>query len=301
MGDFLKCPKAFWYKSILRLPSAPTVATTRGTLTHTALEELFAHPRDERTPEVALAKIVPAWEAMKAKPEYAGVVAVDRPTAPGEAVNAAVSAVGGTDDDMPEIDPVKEAELLQSVEAMVTNYFAMERPQAFDPTGLELRLTAEIEGVTVHGIVDRLDTHEGPAGTRVFVSDYKTGREPRPRYLDDAFFAMKIYAVLVEEALGTPVHSLRLLYLVAGSAKGIYTLEVNETLNDMTRSRIKGIAGAIRRSHQRDEWATKKGPLCNWCDFQPICPAFNPGADGMGIDVDGHVVGAAVAMPRRRR
>jgi putative RecB family exonuclease len=298
MSEFLKCPKSFWYKSILRLPSAPTVATTRGTLTHTALEELFAHPREERTVEVALTKIAPAWDELKSQPSYAAVVSAEA----GD--DATVTGPPPPQDDgdaVPVIDPAKEAELLASVEAMVRNYFAMERPQAFDPTGLELRLTADVEGVAVHGIVDRLDTHDSAAGARVYISDYKTGRVPKSRFLDDAFFAMKIYAVLVEEALGTPVHALRLLYLTAGSRDGIYTLEVNDTLNAMTRKRIKGIATAIRRAHQRDEWPTKTGPLCNWCDFQPICPAFNPGAEGLGVDLNGSVVGAALPAPRRRR
>ena len=47
--SFLKCPLAFRFSSIERLPDPPTVHTTRGSLVHRALELLFTRPAAERT------------------------------------------------------------------------------------------------------------------------------------------------------------------------------------------------------------------------------------------------------------
>jgi putative RecB family exonuclease len=47
--SFLSCPLAFRFASIEKLPDPPTVATTRGSLVHRALELLFLEPAPDRT------------------------------------------------------------------------------------------------------------------------------------------------------------------------------------------------------------------------------------------------------------
>ena len=54
VATFRDCGLAFRYSAIDRLPEAPTVAASRGTLVHAALERLLDLPADQRTVDVRL-------------------------------------------------------------------------------------------------------------------------------------------------------------------------------------------------------------------------------------------------------
>ena len=49
---FTSCPMAFRFASIEKLPEAPSIHTTRGSLVHRALELAYSHPAAERTDEL---------------------------------------------------------------------------------------------------------------------------------------------------------------------------------------------------------------------------------------------------------
>ena len=147
--DFLTCPLMFYRKSIERRPTKNTVQNTRGTLAHEALEELFRLPREERTVEKAHTYVKPAWDALKERKSYK---------------------------DMVEEGSEEEARMLAYAREMVTNYFKIENPQAFDAGHLEYHAEAEIGGLALHGYIDRLDKAPIPSegGTEKYlISDYK--------------------------------------------------------------------------------------------------------------------------------
>jgi putative RecB family exonuclease len=69
-GDFMTCPLLFRFRTIDRLPQAPSPAATRGTVVHSVLERLFELPAEQRTPEAARGLLRPEWEALlEAEPE----------------------------------------------------------------------------------------------------------------------------------------------------------------------------------------------------------------------------------------
>jgi putative RecB family exonuclease len=106
------------------------------------------------------------------------------------------------------------------------------------------------------------------------ISDYKTGKVPKDRYLDEAFFAMKVYALLLAEAQGVVPFSLRLLYVAAPSAQADRRVAVDDALLEGTRTTMLRLWASMRQSAADDVWETKTGPLCGWCHFKPWCPAF---------------------------
>lgn len=249
-SDFMQCPRKFFYTSICKLRSPATEATTKGTLAHAALERIFDLPRGERTPEAAIAFVAPAWAEIRAHPDYEGLVAQG---------------------------PEFEAELVAAAETLTANLWRMENPNVFDPLGRELRVAAEAMGVPLHGIIDRLDRVVYPSGRASFIlSDYKTGKPAAPddRFLDEKFFGMRVYAVLLDAMLQIRVDQLRLIYVAAAHPSGIVTLSVDDTVLARTRKQLQAVWRGIERSARTGQWETKTGPLCNWCDFQDICPAF---------------------------
>ena len=294
--DFVQCPRLFFYKSILRHPTPSTLATAKGTIAHTAFERLFDHERAARTPETALAYVAPAWRVMIDPYVERDLVSPDSPEwrireashawvedlTPGSLESEQRRALAVDYRILAPPDSEAEAGLIAAAEAAVANYFTIERPWNFDPVARELHLEADAIGVTLHGFIDRLDRYTTSAGEeRWVISDYKTGRVPNPRFLDDAFFGLKVYAVLFVATHHVLPHSLRLVYVTANREEAVKVLPVDQTLIDATQQKMRGIWRAIQQAARREEWTPKKGPLCNWCHFQDVCPAWNPGIDGI--------------------
>ena len=71
MTSFRDCALAFRFTAIERLPDPATVWTVKGTLVHTALEQLFwNHPQGSRTPAAAQAELHVAWAALASDADY---------------------------------------------------------------------------------------------------------------------------------------------------------------------------------------------------------------------------------------
>jgi putative RecB family exonuclease len=276
--DFTQCPRKFYFKTIVKLSEPPTIHTARGTIAHTALEKLFDRPRGQRTMAAALSEVAPAWQELL-HPDVSQMdeFAASRALSDAEAYREQVAA-----------GAIDEAELVASAEKMVRNYFSMEDPEAFDPEGRELRLAAEAAGVPVHGIIDRLDkVPDGNGGFRWYISDYKTaGKVPPDRWLDDKFFAMRVYAVLAKEQLGIDVTGLRLIFLVGAKPEAIKYRPVTEATIRTTTQQLAALWKTINDAARRDVWPTKTGPLCNWCPFMDICPAWATELDGVTVSLD---------------
>src|SRR5206468_2427028 len=103
-ADFKTCPLLYRFRCVDRLPEAPSLAATRGTVVHAVLEALFDHPAAERTVETARALLPAAWERVRAEePAVAGLFADD--------------ADGGT-----------FADWMASAAELVGNYFRLEDP-----------------------------------------------------------------------------------------------------------------------------------------------------------------------------
>lgn len=315
--DYQQCPRLFYYKTILHLRTPPTVATTRGTLTHTALERIFDYPAETRTPEVAVPYVRAAWanliDPLRARADV-------EPGSPEDVIrgleeNYRDMVLPGSEEEQKKLaaaqqyqdlvagDPTKEEELLTSAEEMVRRWFQMERVANFDPTkvvlpdgskldGRELYLDAEVIGAPLHGIIDRLDSWATAEGKRLYsISDYKTGKvvgEGR-RYSqqwmnkirEDAFFAMKVYAVLCEEMFGIVPQMLRLIYVKTGSREeGILTYRVTPQMMARTRAEMSRLWKDIVKTAEQKKWEPKTGPLCSWCAFRAACPAFSDASSG---------------------
>ena len=143
---FENCPKSFYFRTIKKLPTKNTVANTRGTLAHEALEEIFKLPREERTPEKAHEFVEPAWRKIENRDSYK---------------------------DMVEPGSDEEKEMLEYAKQMVTNAFKIENIRGFDAGALEYHAEADINGLTLHGYIDRLDEAPVNGEPRAYISDYK--------------------------------------------------------------------------------------------------------------------------------
>ena len=247
VSAFKSCALAFRFSVIDRLPEPPSAPAVKGTLVHRALEQLYCAPPAERTLAAALAALATAFhEARASNPEYQQL------------------ALAGDD----------EAEFVADAERLVRRYFEMEDPAAVRPIGLELMLEAQLGGVRLRGIIDRLDLD---ADGELVVTDYKTGRVPSQRFEQSRFGGVHFYALLCESMFGRRPARVQLLYLSEGVA--IVATPSEQSVRGL-EGRVAALWRAVERACALDDFRPHPGALCDWCAFRGYCPAFggDPGA-----------------------
>src|SRR5665648_884484 len=78
--------------------------------------------------------------------------------------------------------------------SLIERWFTLEDPTRLEPAERELRVEANVDGLTLRGIVDRLDL---TATGEMRVVDYKTGKAPSELFEGKALFQMKFYALVL--------------------------------------------------------------------------------------------------------
>ena len=240
-SDFKVCPQLFKFRSIDRLPEPTTVHQARGTTAHLALERLYDLPASERTPEALSTLFREAWTELRGSEEYADLFA-----SPDEERRGGIESL-----------------------TLLLTYFSLEDPTEVVPLDRELDMLEDLDGITIRGILDRID--ELPDGSLV-ITDYKSGKAPPERYALPAFFALKIYALLIKKQLGRTPVEVRLLYL---NGPTMYRLPIEERQLAAMDRQLRALWAAIDRAIVRDQFPARPGRLCDWCSFKDVCPAWH--------------------------
>ena len=240
VASFRDCALAFRFSAIDRLPEPPSVPAAKGTTVHRALELLHCLPADERTPDAAQACLAQALDDVLGSEEYAPL------------------ALAG---EQREAFAAEAADLLR-------RYFGIEDPRRIEAIGLELKLEAEVGGVVLRGIIDRLEL--GPDG-ELIVTDYKTGRVPSERFEHGRLGGVHFYAYLCEAVLGRRPAKIQLLYLAEPVA--IVAEPSDQSIRGLEK-KVGAIWSAVERACEREDFRPNPGRLCDWCSFQAWCPAF---------------------------
>jgi putative RecB family exonuclease len=243
-ADFKQCPLLYRFRAIDRLPEPPSTAQLRGSVVHSALEQLYGMPAAERGPQTALSLVDPAWErVLAAHPDLVDGLGTDQ-----------------------------RAQLLAEARALLSGYYRLEDPTRFDPESCEQRIEVELaDGTLLRGFVDRIDV----AGTgEVRVVDYKTGKAPpAARALAEfkALFQMKFYAVALLRSRDVLATRLRLIYLADGQLLD-YTPDLDELLR--FEKTLIAIWRAIQSAGATGDFRPNPSRLCNWCSHQALCPVY---------------------------
>jgi len=259
--SFTNCPLAFRFSVVEHLPEPPSPAALKGTLVHRALELLFAdNPRGSRSRSAAQSSLDRAWQELHEGEELGGLG----------------------------LDTNETAAFIADARDLVGRYFELEDPDAVHVVGLEMSLSTDIDGVTVRGIIDRLD--ELDDGSLVVV-DYKTGRSPRNEQSRSRLSGVQMYALMCEAELGKRPAVVRLIYL---RDRVVISASPTDQAIRGTRQRALGVWAAIERACRQDDFRPNPSSLCRYCAFQAYCPCF--GGDPAEA---GPALGSAPALAAR--
>jgi putative RecB family exonuclease len=238
---FTNCPLAFRFSVIEHLPEPPSPAALKGTLVHRALELLFTDYRaGSRSRSAAQASLDRAWQELRAGVELEAL----------------------------KLDGAETAAFIADARELVSRYFELEDPDTVRAVGLELHVSTDLDGVTVHGIIDRLD--ELDDGSLVVV-DYKTGRAPRSEQSRSRLSGVQMYALMCEAERKVRPAVVRLLYLRDRIV--VSATPTDQTMRG-TRQRALGVWSAIERACREDDFRPNPSSLCRFCAFQAYCPCF---------------------------
>ena len=240
VSAFTDCALAFRFSVIDRLPEPPSAAAVKGTLVHAALERLHLLAPAERTVDAALVCLDEALVELRADPEFVGLA----------------------------LDAEAEATFVTEAAELVRNYFRLEDPSQVRAIGLELMMEAEVDGVRLRGIIDRLDLDDDG---ELVVTDYKTGAAPSERHERKRLSGVHIYSLLCEQLLGRRPKRVQLLYLRDPLA---LITEPNDRSTRGTRRTLGAVWQAVERACEREDFRPHASALCNWCAFQAWCPSF---------------------------
>ncbi len=233
-----ECPRRFQYAKVDRLPDPSGMPAVRGTFVHLILEHLFHLPPGERTLEAARAIANRHWRPFTLEDDFAAL------------------ALTGE----------QRQEFVSSSWRIIEGYFDLEKPERVEVVSTEERVTGEIAGIPVTGIIDRVERcDEGEV-----VTDYKSGRVFHPRDREHKLYQGLIYAELRRQCGPVPV-AVRFLFPAHNEQLRVKVTE--ERLTEI-REHVDRVATSALRDLEQNWWEPKPGPLCGWCAFQRTCPAY---------------------------
>ena len=125
--------------------------------------------------------------------------------------------------------------------ALLTNYFSIEDPTGFDPVDRELDMLEDLDGITIRGY----STASIATTTAVWSSPTTRRARRHPSDTPSAFFALKIYALLIRRRTGETPKELRLLYL---NGPTMYKLEIDDRQLDAMDTQLRALWSTIDRA-----------------------------------------------------
>ncbi|MCJ7652108.1 MAG: PD-(D/E)XK nuclease family protein [Actinobacteria bacterium] len=132
------------------------------------------------------------------------------------------------------------------------------------PAALERRFVVDLGFCYLSGVIDRLD--KDPEGGFEII-DYKTNRRLPPAKKLHEDLQLPIYHIAVEKIWEVSPEKVTFHYLLLNHRHSM----------TITPERVEGALGDIKRvieCIENEAFDPRKNPLCPWCDYIGICPAW---------------------------
>lgn len=160
-------------------------------------------------------------------------------------------------------DPVEE-DLYRTHARQVLSDYHRDNARSFRiPVALEFRFIVEVEGVQLTGTIDRMDRI--PGGYEIV--DYKTSRRLPPRSVVDRDLQLSLYYLAATEIWGIRPERLTLYFLLPGER--MTTFRTPADADDLRRR-----VGVVAQRISAGKFEPRQNALCDWCDFQDVCPLY---------------------------
>jgi putative RecB family exonuclease len=161
-------------------------------------------------------------------------------------------------------DPSEELLYYEHARQVLGEYHRQNADTFRIPAAMEFRFTVEVEGVELSGMIDRMDRIPG-GGYEII--DYKTNRRLPPKAVVDRDLQLSLYHLAAKEIWGIEPERLTLYFLLPGQRMSTFRTPQHM---DEIRQRVATVAERIAAG----KFEPRQNPLCDWCDFQRLCPLY---------------------------
>ena len=221
---YLDCPKQYWFHYERRLPAEQSAEAVQGVILHEVLRRAGEDRRAGRPPTAA--RLSELHEEVWSATSFPDPRRAPTFRRNGLAQLEAFRAAGGFD---------------------------------IAPDMLEREFSAQVDGFTLHGVIDRVDHLDGGAWS---IIDYKTGRPIARRRRD---LQVALYALGAEAALELKDPQLEIVYLASGSRVQV---DGTPALRAETKRISSEAADAIRAGRFEPQPERRK---CRLCPYRLAC------------------------------
>lgn len=160
---------------------------------------------------------------------------------------------------------------------ILKDYYSQNYPANFNVVDLEARfevpLVSENEIHTITGIIDRIDKLDNGLFE---IIDYKTTKKMPGQKLVDNNLQLAIYHLGVVNrwpSIKEQNRSIKLSLYFLRHGEKLSTIRTPEYINE-TKEKILITIDQIKNNLSAQEFEPNPGPLCGWCQYQPLCPLF---------------------------
>ncbi|MBW2274494.1 MAG: PD-(D/E)XK nuclease family protein [Deltaproteobacteria bacterium] len=244
LSSFENCPKQFHFRYVLKVPQeSEGIEAFMGKRVHEVLERLYVFARRRQIPSIGkvVARYYAFWEEHFDE-ERVRIVRRDR-----------------------KADSYRELGA-RCLEGYYQRHFPFDGDETL---AIEERVIFELDSAgryRMQGIIDRLVRDRD--GT-VEIHDYKTGRYLPPQKQLDVDRQLALYQIGLEKRFG-PDQPMRLVWHYLQQGKRVSSTRSPEQLDALRADTI----GVIERVEAEEEFSTRRGKLCDWCEYKVYCPEF---------------------------
>jgi putative RecB family exonuclease len=169
----------------------------------------------------------------------------------------------------------KVADYRSTAERCVANYYRANHP--FDQgrtVATEMAVVFPLDGerdVQIKGYIDRL-VRLAPGFYEIH--DYKTSRRLPTQAEIDRDRQLALYQMAVNRMM-PDVRQVRLVWHYLAHGRRLRSLRTPEALEQL-RCATLALIDRVEDAGRRDDFPAVRSRLCGWCDYRPVCPAWNP-------------------------
>ena len=234
-GLFNQCPRRWRFRYVEKRSDPPGEAALLGTFVHRVLELLCAEPAGGRTTDRARELAATAWPETRDDGNFIALA----------------------------LDDDAQRQFRWRGWTAIENLWEFEDPAQVEVEATEAKVSATVGGVPFFGIIDRLDnTADG-----LVVTDYKTGKAPRPGDVPEKLDQVLLYAAAVEDHRGERPSRGRLYFL----GNSIVETPVTEDGLEAAVGRFVETWDGVGKACSSDQFEARVGPLCGWCAYVADC------------------------------
>jgi DNA helicase II / ATP-dependent DNA helicase PcrA len=229
IDTFKACPLKYKYRYLLQIPAKPHHSLSFGRTIHSTLHQF--HASEMQGKNLSLEELLSLYDQ-----------------------NFIEDGYDSSEHKKQRYDSGKQA---------LTRYYHAYQKALGKPQLLEQAFRLKLNGVTLVGKIDRIDTNQ--AGEYEIV-DYKTGTHKDQKKVDKDD-QLTLYTLAAKEALGLDIQNASLYFLENGGHK-VTTTRTPEQVAKAREKLLKDIDVM-----QTSEFPAKPDPVkCGFCEFSSLCP-----------------------------